>query len=331
MRMFLYVIASVGLLALAVLTAALILVASPPPQIEKPDDVFGFESLRNSRVPANIPELKRYKARDGSELAYRIYASPSERLLIFIHGSSYHGAGYHALASVVSQSGAATVVLPNLRGHLQSGRRRGDVDYIGQLEDDIADLIQFLRNEGLRGPLTLGGHSSGGGLTIRFAGGTHGGAVSHFLLLSPVIPTSPSVKGGTAGGWAILHKRRLFGLLALNALGIQGFNALPIVEFNKPEKYWDGTETLSYSYRLNASYHPRYDYRKDIRGLGDKALVMVGAADEAVDATSLQSMIASDAPGSQMKILPGINHFGLFTEPKALQEIAAWLQAAEAR
>jgi hypothetical protein len=28
-------------------------------------------------------------------------------------------------------------------------------------------------------------------------------------------------------------------------LGIHGYNGLPIVEFNKPEQYWDGTETLT--------------------------------------------------------------------------------------
>jgi non-heme chloroperoxidase len=322
----LYSLVVLGLICLAVLAVALAVAASPFPRIEKPRDVFGFENLRKSATAPELPELKRYKAHDRSELAYRIYPSAGQRILIFIHGSSYHGGGYHALASAVSQSGAATVVLPNLRGHYQSGRRRGDVDYIGQLEDDMADLIGVLRGDGLRGPVTLGGHSSGGGLAIRFAGGAYAGEVSNYLILSPVIPTSSAVKSGTAGGWANLHLRRLFGLIALNAFQIHGFNALPIVEFNKPEKYWDGTETLTYSYRLNASYHPRYDYRKDIRGLKDKALVLVGSEDEAVDGAALQTLISSQAAGSQTKILPGVNHFGVFTEPKALDEIVSWLQ-----
>jgi len=62
-------------------------------------------------------------------------------------------------------------VLPNMRGHYQSGRHRVDVDYIGQMEDDMADLIRHLREQRLNGPITLGGHSSGGGFAIRFAGG----------------------------------------------------------------------------------------------------------------------------------------------------------------
>jgi pimeloyl-ACP methyl ester carboxylesterase len=243
-----------------------------------------------------------------------------------VHGSTYHGAGYHALASFISLSGAAKVVLPNLRGHFQSGRRRGDIDYIGQLEDDLVDLIQFLRSENLEGPITLGGHSSGGGLAIRFAGGARPDTVSSYLLLSPIIPTSPAVKDGTAGGWTTLHRRRLYGLLTLNAIGIHGFDALPIIAFNKPVKYWDGTETLSYSYRLNVSYHPRFRYANDIQSLGNKALVLVGADEEAVDPEALRAPFLSSAPRSRVAILAHINHFGIFTDPGVLQQITDWLR-----
>jgi pimeloyl-ACP methyl ester carboxylesterase len=309
----------------AVITA-FALVASSPPKIGTPRDVFGFASLKAPATRAEMPSLSRYPARDGEQLAYRLYDSSSDRILIFLHGSSYHGGGYQALASAISVIGAAKVVLPNLRGHYLSGQRRGDVDYIGQYEDDIIDLIKFLRDKGFKGPVTLGGHSSGGGLAIRFAGGRHDGIVSSYLMLAPIIPTSPAVRDGTAGGWASLHTKRLYGLLFLNALGIHGFNALPIIAFNKPAKYWDGTETLSYSYRLNASYHPRFRYAGDLRALGDNALVLVGADDEAVDGNVLRTLLAKDAPEVQMAILPRINHFGIFSDPLALGKIEDWLR-----
>jgi alpha-beta hydrolase superfamily lysophospholipase len=207
-----------------------------------------------------------------------------------------------------------------------SGRNRGDVEYIGQLEDDLSDLIQQLRSQNRNGPITLGGHSSGGGLAIRFAGGAHANAVTSYLLLAPIIPTSPAIKQGTAGGWANLHVRRLYGLLALNAIGIRGFNALPIVEFNKPPKFWDGTETLTCSYRLNASYHPRSNYKADIAALNDHVLALVGANDEAIDAQALHAVFASDAPRARVIIMPEISHFGIFTEPVAWNAISSWLQ-----
>jgi len=309
----------------------LVLAAVSPPLAPKEKDVFGFASLHP--VPDNdLPPLRRYPAKDGEQLAYRFYASSANLILIFVHGSSYHGRSYHALASAVCQAGAASVILPNLRGHHQSGRHRGDVEYIGQLEDDIADLIAELRKQGHGGPVVLGGHSSGGGFAIRFAGGTHAHLVSRFLLLSPVIPTSRTLREGSGGGWAQLHMRRLIGLLILNALGIRGLNALPVIDFNKPIQFWDGTETLSYSYRLNTSYHPRNRYISDLRKLAGKAMILVGENDEAVDALHLKKLFARESPASAIKILPDTNHFGIFMNAVVHEMLIEWLvQCAETR
>jgi non-heme chloroperoxidase len=313
-----------AVIALLVVATAFFLVGSPAP-LTKGCDVFGFATPEGMASASVAPPLKRYPARDGTELAYRFYDSAGERLLIFLHGSSYHGAAYHTLASWISGSGAAKVVLPNLRGHFQSGRRRGDVDYIGQLEDDLVDLIRLLRHEGRQGPIVLAGHSSGGGLAIRFAGGRHDVAIARYLLLAPIILGSPSIRGGTAGGWSNVHWRRLVGLIALNILGVHGFNALPLVEFSKPEHFWDGTETLAYSYRLNVSYHPRHPYPRDMRALEDKALILIGENDEAIDASVLAAAFASHAPQSRVVALPHVNHFGVFKDQIALATITEWL------
>ena len=91
------------------------------------------------------------------------------------------------------------------------------------------------------------------------------------IKLSVAEPRDTHIAGGAGGN------RRGLGKTAsaparrpprLERHRIRGFNVLPIVEFNKPSKYWDGTETLSYSYRLNASYHPRYRYADDVRARG---------------------------------------------------------------
>ncbi len=327
MRIVLRALVAIGAMATAALVGALWLVLQPAPGIGEARDVFGFAALSAAGENAELPPLERYSARDGARLAYRRYPSEAARILIFLHGSSYHGAGYHALGRHLSESGAATVVLPNLRGHYQSGRRRGDVAYVGQLEDDLRDLVAFLRPQDKHPPITLGGHSSGGGLAIRFAGGADADQVESYLLLSPLVPTSPAVKDGTAGGWATLHRRRFFGLLALNAVGIRGLNGLPIIAFNKPETYWDGTETLTYSYRLNTSYHPRPDYRRDLRAIGDRpSLLAIGELDEASDAQALASLFRETRPASEVLILSGVNHFGVVGDPAVLDTVASWLQ-----
>ncbi|MEI7296509.1 alpha/beta fold hydrolase [Paraburkholderia tropica] len=317
-------VAIVAAIALATLVAALVMVASAGPRAAQSEDVFGFESL-DAPPAASLPPVQRYAARDGEPLAFRFYDSTASQVLIFVHGSSYHGASYHALAAHLSQRGIARVVLPNLRGHYLSGTRRGDIDYIGQFEDDLADLVTHLRNRGESGPIVLGGHSSGGGLVIRFAGGAHAALVARFLALSPAIARSRSLKANS--GWASLHLRRIIGLALLNLFGVHGFDALPVIAFNKPARFRDGSETLAYSYRLNSAYHPRARFDRDVAKLGAQSAVLVGAHDEAVDAPLLGELVARASPETYFAILPDINHFGVFTREPAIAAVAAWLAA----
>src|ERR1700737_3713087 len=85
-------LACFAVLILAVLGVALVLVASSPPKIETPRDVFGFAGRDTGAIDGERPAIMRYPARDGSQLAYRFYDSAGERLLVFAHGSSFTAA-----------------------------------------------------------------------------------------------------------------------------------------------------------------------------------------------------------------------------------------------
>ncbi|NCC36811.1 MAG: alpha/beta fold hydrolase, partial [Chloroflexia bacterium] len=76
-------------------------------------------------------------------MAFRLYESNAEAdtVLLLLHGSAWHSLQFAPLAGAISEQGLAHVVTPDLRGHGFAPTRRGDVDYIGQLEDDLADLI----------------------------------------------------------------------------------------------------------------------------------------------------------------------------------------------
>ena len=307
-------------LGIIILITAIVSIARPFPPMPPETDVFGFSSEREKR-PTDLPPLQRLRARDGDTLAYRFYDSPSERILIFVHGSSYQGGGYHQLANHVSSAGVAKVVLPNLRGHYFSGRRRGDVEYIGQYEDDIVDLIRELRTQGHKGPIILGGHSSGGGFVLRFAGGQgpKQEAIASYIALAPIIPRTPAVRGGNAGGWNVIHLPRILGLVALNIIGVHGFDGLPIIAFNKPADAWDGTETLAYSWRLNVSYHPRDDYTSDVKAMPSNALVLVGDRDEAVDSAALLDLLKAAGYRGSAEVLAQVTHFGIFHDAEAVK------------
>ncbi len=295
-------------------------------------DVFGFSAERDER-PAQMPPLQQHRARDGEALTYRLYEAPSDRILIFVHGSSYHGGGYHDLATSISAAGVAKVVLPNLRGHYFSGRRRGDIEYIGQYEDDVVDLIRDLRRQGHSGPIVLGGHSSGGGFVLRFAGGDgpKQEAIAGAIALAPIIPRTAAVRGGNAGGWNVIHLPRIVGLVALNIIGVHGFDGLPIIAFNKPAAAWNGTETLAYSWRLNLSYHPRNDHAPDVAAMPSRSLILVGDRDEAVDGAALLGLLTMAGYRGRADIVAQTTHFGIFRNPEVLKRMAEFIAGPQAR
>ena len=124
------------------------------------------ESLLHTKE--DLPSLRTFLARDGEELSYRLYEGiDSDRVIVCLHGSGSHGEYLHGLAQFLSKE-TGQVIVPNLRGHFGSGKTPGDCAYIGQLEDDLMDLIQKLHLQGKK--IYLLGHSSGGGLAIRLAG-----------------------------------------------------------------------------------------------------------------------------------------------------------------
>lgn len=277
----------------------------------------------------DMPALQSYTARDGSQLDYRYYPSNSDKVLILLHGSGWHSQQFYPLAKQLSEQGFATVVTPDLRGHGRNPQRRGDIDYIGQFEDDLADLITELKQETQVAQVIMGGHSSGGGLALRFAGGEYGNMVDAYLFLAPFIYYNAPTTRPNAGGWANPYTARIIGLSMLNNIGIDGLNDMTCIEFDMPKSVRNGTETLAYSYRLNTSFSPR-DYGKDLTAITQPLLLLVGKKDETMFADKYQALISNNAINSQqaeVKVLPNLSHMGIVVSPDVRPDIQAWLAA----
>lgn len=279
---------------------------------------------------AHVPPLQSYLGSNDSELFFRHYPGNREGapLLILIHGSGWHGLGMHEMAAALAQTGAADVIVPDLRGHGVKPARRGDVDWIGQFEDDLHLLILSQRRAGQ--PVVMAGHSSGGGLVVRFAAGQYGGDIQSAILLAPYLGYNAPTTRPNSGGWAQPLTRRIIGLTMLNAVGITVFNHLPVIDFGFPSSVLDGdlgqTATPRYSFRLNSSYAPHRDFMADIARL-PRFLVLAGTQDEAFKADHYEPMMRGGTDQGQYILLDGLSHLEILHSPLAFDQMRDFLTA----
>lgn len=291
------------------------------------NEAFRFAELLQLREQAGeIPVLKPFTARDSTRLAYRYYPSHSRTHLILLHGSSGHSAHLHAFAKYLSYRNAASAAVPDLRGHGPSPQRRGDIDYIDQLEDDLADLIEHLRASHSVDRVVVGGFSSGGGLALRFAGGRHAVLAQGALLLAPYLGYgTPMIKRHAPNTrWARADIPRILGLMALNACGVTLLNGATVLRFNLPKQYRSNDDTLSYSFRLMKGMHPD-DYRESLRNMREPMLILTGSGDEALRADSFSAAVLPYKPDTRVHIVKS-SHLGLIVNETAMAKAAQWIE-----
>ena len=132
-----------------------------------------------------------------------------------------------------------------------------------------------------------------------------------------------------SGGWAYAYTGRIAGLTMLNNLGIHWFDHLAAIEFSMPEEVRDGTETLSYSHRLNTGFAPR-NYKKDLRSISQPLLVTVGTDDESFIADQFEPVI-SQYTTVQVNLISGLSHMGVVVSPDIRPVIKDWLEGSDHR
>ena len=315
-RILVWLPAAIGVATLALGALLAQPVRSPPP----------LESIHGGAIAIpqdGKPELSRFQARDGTWLAYRLYPAADggrEKLAIVYHGSTGSSDEMNATALALTKTGFVAVTV-DTRGHGASGSR-GDIGYVGQLEDDLADLVAHLRVDYATAHLTLVGHSSGGGFVLRVAAAPLGASFDRFVLLAPYLgyraPTNRPSEG--SGRWAAPDIPRIAALTILGALGIDWAQSLPAIAFaNRPEAAM--ATTSRYSYRLLINYGPPHDWEGALRGAASRIELIAGESDELMDAPAYQSAVAP--LGVRVTLLPGVDHIGVVYQPAALAAIAA--------
>jgi non-heme chloroperoxidase len=251
MRKVLWGLTGLIVLALGVLVGVMAFDAPvTPPLLASVSDAFAGVNF------TDLPAVRTYPARDGVELGYRVYEGRGTQVAVMIHGSSDDGSGMHPLAKALRDAGAS-VYVPVLRGHHKSGRS-GDIDYIGQLDDDLTDFVAVLRPLHPNASFTLIGFSSGGAFVLRVIASPVEKLFDRFIMISPALPPgAPTIRPDT-GGWVSLAMPRIIVLAMLNRVGVDWFNGLPIVAFATSPKAPNLTSV--YSFRLAVGFGAPHDY-----------------------------------------------------------------------
>jgi non-heme chloroperoxidase len=281
---------------------------------------------------SDLPAEETVAARRSSPIAFRhwdaLEPSTPERVVIAIHGSSASSQSLHPLAKALRAEGF-TVYAPDIRGHGGTGQR-GDIDYAGQLDDDLADLTAMVKARHPNAQLELLGFSAGGGFALHTAATPLGASFSRIVLISPFLgPRAPTVKPQGTDPWAKAFVPRFIALLLLERVGIHTFEHLPVIAFAVlPEQ----AKFLSPNYSfLLATAFTTGDYVADLRNASVPLAVLVGANDELFEANRFAPTIQAIRADVPVTVVLGLDHIGMTLDPRAVPAIAAALRGEQGK
>jgi non-heme chloroperoxidase len=267
---------------------------------------------------SKLPPLSRYSARDGAKLAYRAYSAPQpKQTVVLIHGSSGASRSMHALAEYLQGQGM-DVYAPDMRGHGDSGNR-GDIAYVGQLEDDLEDFVNQVLKD--KRDATLVGFSAGGGFALRFAGSSRQKLFAHYVLLAPFLRYDAPTTRPNNSEWAKASVPRIIGLTLLGPIGEKWFGHLPVIAFAidpKTVQY----QTATYSYRLWSNFGPHYNYKADMKAAKQPITVLVGKDDELFYPQKYLPVFAGSQPHAEIIVVPNVGHITLISDKAGMKAVA---------
>jgi alpha-beta hydrolase superfamily lysophospholipase len=302
--------------------AALLLAAMIATPIRRPPELASISTTARAVDRSDMPGLERFSARDGTVLAYRHYPArvpASGQIAVVIHGSSGSSVAVHALARGLAAHGVETWA-PDIRGHGGSGTR-GDISYLGQLEDDMVDFVAEIRKANPTAPLTLLGHSAGGGFALRVAASPLQNLFARTVLLAPYLGYNAPTNRPNSGGWASADIPRILALSALRVVGIDCCDALPVLAF-AVAPHSERILAATYSDRLMRNFANHRDFRADLAAATRPLTIIAGADDELMLVDKYAEAVRGISPPVDVKLIAGVNHMGIVSDLAAVSLIA---------
>lgn len=279
---------------------------------------------------ASIPGVENFEARDRSLMGFRHYRStqPTRIKLYLVHAETWGDLQFTSLATTLANRlGVADVFTFDMRGHGQNPLHRGDINYVGQPTDDLADLIRATSAPG--DVIVIGGHSAGAAVAARLAAAPGQAKFSGLLLLAPVLSPDFAANKPELGGWALPLKGRVAALKLQNALGIHWSDQEVAVQYAVPKAVWEGplgfSVTSDYTWRFVRSLQLPSADGSELASVRVPYLAVVGSDDEVIDATKLEPAMKSFNKRGETAVVPQETHFGIVNSQQTLAIIQNWL------
>jgi alpha-beta hydrolase superfamily lysophospholipase len=275
--------------------------------------------------------LRCLSMRDGTVLAAQSFTADSDLTIVLLHGVLNSSAGMQKTARLLHDAANASVLALDLRGHGKSGGRPGDNDYIGQWEDDVADVVKHIRNEKPNGRIVLAGHAVGGGVVMRYAEKTKLPPVDGYLLFAPDLgwespttrkespPEAAPKSGPKPEPFMKVDLGRIIKLKAMNAVGITSSNDQVTLTFNVPKTF----PVSKYTYRAMMTFSPD-DYRVALAADTRPLLLVAGSKDEAFHANRYPAAMSS-RPSAKVVLVEGETHLGVLHSAGTVAAVRDWL------
>ena len=306
------------------LTVCFVLIFLPIPE-KKVIENYDFSSIKKKSDKIILSEKCSIKAKDGFVIFNRIYRSKSRDVIILIHGSGSESRYLRHLARSLADSNVATVITPDLRGHGENKGEKGDIGYIGQLESDIEDLITYSKTQLDAKKTILAGHSSGGGLVLRFIGNPQNTKVDKAIMLAPYLGHEAITTKPNSGNWVTVAIKRWVGISMINRFGITKFDGLPVLFFNRPEAINDKLQVPAYSYRMAVNFAPK-NYKEDISNIIIPSLVLVGAKDESFYPEKFKVAFEPVEKWVKTVVLDDANHLNIVRNQETFDQVINWMK-----
>jgi hypothetical protein len=137
-------------------------------------------------------------------------------------------------------------------------------------------------------------------------------------LLAPYLGYDAPSSRPNSGGWANPDIPRILALLVLRRLGLPWAESLPALAFAVPPNS-SQTLTATYSYRLMRNFGASLDFRTDVAAATKPMTIFSGSSDELILSDKIREAIGDRAI---IRIIDGINHMGIVSDPAAISIIA---------